>query len=562
MNTNNLFMADVINFNITAQTKKLSNGIIKANFSPDGAIIAVSEGEFYSRTIPTLYNPNDLSYLNKSVMKTFGVWHETSIYDVQFSPDSKWLAGLDIDSRLNLWNLDDTPIQYDLSDSLWSIVTPTAVTIQDIDMGKVLIGSKKDSLVTAFIQNNSGVIVKINSVSINGSNPSEFLAVTAKEGFELGVNETRSIEFRFSPTTQGLRSAQINFTMQSGVLSTHIYGEGVAPVISIPTKVIDFGAVELYDKKDTTIVTSIKNIGTAPLVFNSLTNNGIDNVQFKLISDSTEFILSPNEMKTLQLRFSPVSIGRTNGAISINYLGIGSPAKIYLYGQGLGGTVSTPHDSGAPNDKKYIPLLLKGARNYLIKNGNTKFRAELSYDNSVLFASEFSATKLDIGLRKITIEKQWDGLSDTLAKIPITVCLGNKDFTEIKIEKFNWLDANSTPINYEVPTYNGSFKVLNICASGGTRRFISNNGNLFLKVIESGIDNKKINIEFGIIEDGRTKIYLTNSIGEMVSIVLDEELKNGTYNLSDILPKGLSSGFYNCILQTANHLLNCKIIIR
>ncbi|HYF04184.1 MAG TPA: SBBP repeat-containing protein, partial [Patescibacteria group bacterium] len=61
----------------------------------------------------------------------------------------------------------------DTSDSIWSIIKPLAASL-NIDMGRVLLGKQKDSVVTAFIRNVGDLPVDVRDIQLTGANASEF----------------------------------------------------------------------------------------------------------------------------------------------------------------------------------------------------------------------------------------------------------------------------------------------------------------------------------------------------------------------------------------------------
>lgn len=529
--------------------------------SKDLSLLATDAGQYVGRVVPALWDLKTLKRIPNK--KAFEYIIDGVVMNMSFSSDNKKLLLCYSTGQSIVLNLDDAVIANDQSDTLFSIIRPYAEALNILDMGQVLVGEQKDSLVQTFITNKSDVNLKIDSVVILGRDAKEFRAIAVSSGFELLANKSRSIEFSFLPLTQGLKYADVFLYSRNITYQTKIRGEGILPVLNLPFKIIDFGGVELSDNKDTTLIAAIQNVGTAPIFITSLSNNGIDNSQFSLLSSGSSFWLQPNESKQISVRFSPKQIGRTNGAISINYNGFGSPAQIFLYGQGLGGKVSLTHDSAFVGDKINLPLLLSGPRKYLHSSNTTKFFVELNYSNSVLFSSKYSTSKLVGNNRIITYNGEWDGASDTITKFPMSVCLGDTDYTEVAIKKFNWLNEKGEAIDYEVPTQDGSLKVLNICRSGGNHRFIESSGLLYLKVIQTDNFNKDISIKYATVEDGLTKIYITNSLGEKVAELINGELKRGEYELTSeyISNIKLGSGFYNCIMQTPNDILSQKIFI-
>ena len=77
--------------------------------------------------------------------------HSSTIESVEWSPDGSRLASGSGDNTVKIWYLDFL-LQEDVSDTLCSIVKAKAI-IKDIDMGYVILGTTKDSIIPDFISN-------------------------------------------------------------------------------------------------------------------------------------------------------------------------------------------------------------------------------------------------------------------------------------------------------------------------------------------------------------------------------------------------------------------------
>ena len=113
----------------------------------------------------------------------------------------------------------------DVSDAFWSIVVPTATAI-DINMGQVLVSGARDSVVTGFLTNTGPVAIRIDSVFFTGTDEGLFELVSGIPPFEIPRGGKKAVEFRFSPSSIGIKSANVIVHTQIDTLIQSIRGEG------------------------------------------------------------------------------------------------------------------------------------------------------------------------------------------------------------------------------------------------------------------------------------------------------------------------------------------------
>lgn len=233
-----------------------------------------------------------------------------------------------------LWKIKFDILQSDISDSLFSIVSPNPTT-QNIDMKQVLVGSFKDSVVQAYIRNPGSYKFRVDSIYFRGTDAGSFEIVSGLPVYEILPNESMFAEFRFKPQRVGLHNAEIVINTQSEVIVQTIRGEGVQPQIEVVNKIIDFGIVQVGDYKDTVQAVTVKNIGNATLYITE-TKHALPNaVDFTTMAGAGPFSLLPGQVAKMDLRFIAANEGVTGGTLEFHYSGVGSPAIVQLYGEGL-----------------------------------------------------------------------------------------------------------------------------------------------------------------------------------------------------------------------------------
>jgi hypothetical protein len=223
-------------------------------------------------------------------------------------------------------------MQSDSSDNYWSVVLPR-IASNDIDMGKVLLGSYKDSLITAFITNSGSYVCNIKDIKLKGANAADFYVISNRT-FNIMPGLSQTIEFHFKPGALGQRNAVVEIESNDTTYSQNIKGEGVQPQLQALAKIIDFGIVKIGVNKDSMQVLTIKNTGSFPITINNTRHGKPNDYDFSTISGGGSFSLNVGESRRMDLRFTPSQSGRTSGLLLFDYNGPGSPLEIQLYGVG------------------------------------------------------------------------------------------------------------------------------------------------------------------------------------------------------------------------------------
>ena len=450
------------------------------------------------------------------------------------------------DSNVFIWKIGTPiPIQSDTSDAVFSIVMPRALS-KDVDMGKVLVASAKDSVISGFIRNAGSYPFRVDSIAIIGTDVLQFGLVSGIPPFDVPAAGAYHVEFDFHPSSAGVKSAQIEIFTQADTLFQNITGVGIQPTLAIMGNVVDFGQVHVGLVKDTTITVALQNLGNVPINFISSWELGPDMTQFSLQSGSTPFTLSPGASQSVVLRFAPKYIGRTSGRIGFVYNGPSSPAILNVFGQGLGGLVSIADDSGYAGDHKNISMILGKVPVTSVQSAATNFSARIAYDRTVLYPSSGSVQH---GARFDTVTVNGSIGSDSiLADLPFVAMLGESMTSPMNLVDFAWLDGAGQPADFDAETSSGTFYMLGICPAGGTRLF-NPDGQVSTAHINPNPASGTAHIEIETIEKGRTQLTVMNLLGQKVATIWDGELEPGQHSF-EFKTNDLASGSYFFTLTT------------
>ncbi len=337
-----------------------------ADWSPDGSKIA-STSTFYKkikifdadtgdelRTLSDLsvfihtvdWNPDGYRLATGSSDNTIRIWdvdsgeeiesikmHSSDVSSVAWGAAGLKIASGSTDQTAKIFDLGVEPLQKDFSDSVWSLATPKAEAL-DVDMGKVVVGESKDSVVKAFLKNTGAYPCKINSIRFRGNYYNQFDIISGVPPFTIPAGEEKPVEFHFEPTIAQEITASLDIETQVKTLRHTIKGEGVHPELEVFSDIIDFGKVRLScDSVISKVV--LTNIATETINIDSTVMLGPDKTQFEIISGGGDFTLATQESREITVRFAPQYTGRTSGQIGFYYDHFASPAKTLLFGEGI-----------------------------------------------------------------------------------------------------------------------------------------------------------------------------------------------------------------------------------
>ena len=260
------------------------------------------------------------------------------------------------------------PLQSDTSDAVFSIIMPEPVIQNnDIDMGQMIVGSTKDTIVSSVICNIGDAPLHVLGVDITGGNASDFLIPRGAGDFYLKKGECQDMMFEFTPYTLGNRAAFATIRTTSGDFkdTIHIRGVGINPVIEPKTEVVDFGKIKLGLSKDTTVII-LENKSNQDINITDSRIIGPDMDQFEILSTNKSFIVPANGTKDLRLRFLAQFTGRTSSLIEFEYDGAITPLRSMLFAEGISDVVQTISDTVNFGDIKIGSL--KDTNAYIIRN--------------------------------------------------------------------------------------------------------------------------------------------------------------------------------------------------
>jgi WD40 repeat protein len=526
----------------------LSKGaVINTSWSPDGSRVATASSDKTGK----IWDANTGELLNTLI------GHTSAISHISWSPDLRRVATASADGTGKIWDLEVALLQEDQSDNVFSIVMPEAQSL-DIDMLKEEVGKYKVSLITDFVKNVGSWKFDVDSIYFRGADSDAFSLLSGFPVYTVEPNSSQFAEIRFTPKRVGIHNAEVVIITQADTLVQNITGEGVQQSLEVINNFIDFGAIDIGLNKDTLRAVTIKNVSTLPMTITDTKHGYPNDIDFTTLANGGNFILDPGQEWEMDLRFEPSVVGRTSGILEFHYDGVGSPAIVQLFGEGIGteiySEITVDQYTQQAGEEFIIDLQMTESENMDSLGAPRDFEAELSYNGSIVY---FEEGICDNGFDcKLNIAGTWDGVSENIYSIPAVATLGNTEFTDIEITDFEWKDSQ---LETDIDLLNGSLTIDGICEDEAVRLYHVGDVPFSIATRPQPFSNE-LKVQIGMRETLTIDILLLDLNGiEIKKFVTSETLNQGKYDFN-FDTSDLNAGvYYIRLISDKGELLN-KII--
>lgn len=208
------------------------------------------------------------------------------------------------------------------------VVTPASYTFPDTKVGIL-------QLQTFTIANNGTQQVVINGVTVQGTNPNDFLAGTGCPQFLL-PGQLCAVNVQFRPLALGSRSAVVVInTDQPSNPAVNVSGTGLDPVVTItPSSLVGspsplvFPFTKLGQTSNRTI--TLTNTSASTFRIDNTQLGGLSSGEFSLTSECQDTALISNGTCVLSLAFLPNSPGVRSGLVVVTAEGPDKVVRPYL----------------------------------------------------------------------------------------------------------------------------------------------------------------------------------------------------------------------------------------
>ena len=202
--------------------------------------------------------------------------------------------------------------------------------------------------------------------------------------------------------------------------------------------------------------------------------------------------------------------------------------------------------------KVYIEL--KESRNLDILNA-FDYSIFLRYNRSILLPNKiYNHLDYQDYNRVITLEGRRKFDKGILDSIEFFVALGNDKCSFLEIDSVVWKDALVKNLYI-----NSAVCIINLCNAGGIRYF-NPETQIFLDQNRPNPFTEKTEIEFGVLENAFTRLFVSDVMGRKVKTLYEGIAKPGSY-IIEFTADELTNGPYFYILQTPSYSLTKRMEI-
>jgi len=412
--------------------------------------------------------------------------------------------------------------------------------------------------------NNVGAeTLSITNAEISGDNKDYFSIVSPAPATNIDIEAKQSEDFiiKFEPRTVGEMNAELIIESNDTKRPTYtinISGKKDSVGFELSDSLLNFEVETANSPQLKDIV--ITNTGSLPLYWQE-EEIGTD---FEIISIKPNPTEPNGDISTVRILFNGAEDGYTASKEYLFTEGVCNRTVKLILQASVGeipvdGYVELKVDSilsgYKPGDIVEIPIYLHDQQN-LDSVDVSEFKAELHFNSTMLVP--FNEIVKHEGTESwINLSWRIDDIKDNVLQ-PVsefTVVLGNDTSTVLTLENPDVIgDA------IEIRTIDGLFKLDGFCMEGGYPRLISTEGILNMKVIRPNPASESFTIDYEVVEDAQTEIYIVNSFGERIKTVVNGEIKHGKHS-EDVNVNEFSSGLYFIILETPTFKRAVKVEI-
>ena len=201
---------------------------------------------------------------------------------------------------------------------------------REIDFGNVYVANSLEKSIT--ITNNGSIDIIFSNKLLTNKTDFNLLDSSVPDTIHPEVSKEYSI--MFSPKSVGSKNCKIIFNSNSeeSVDTLVLTGFGTAAVLSLSSKQIDFGSIDINSDSVSTL--KISNSGTGNLIINNYSIAGSNAGDFTLSNNTIPDTLLPKDSINLSIKFTPQTSGNKNALLLILNNSLSGSDTVQLLGKG------------------------------------------------------------------------------------------------------------------------------------------------------------------------------------------------------------------------------------
>jgi pimeloyl-ACP methyl ester carboxylesterase len=207
-------------------------------------------------------------------------------------------------------------------------VSPTSIAFGNQALGSM------GTTHTVTISNNTGVLVNIAAIAVNGTNPGDFQQTSSTCGPTLAFNSSCTINLVFAPSALGARTATLTIVddATNSPQAVALSGTGIVPVAVTPASLAFAGRAvgTTSASKNVTIKNNLPTI----LTISSIVFGGANPSDFTQSATTCGTTLAAGANCTVSIVFAPTAVGSRSAVLNITDGAITSPQSVALTGAG------------------------------------------------------------------------------------------------------------------------------------------------------------------------------------------------------------------------------------
>ncbi|MDB5035284.1 MAG: hypothetical protein JWQ98_2525 [Chlorobi bacterium] len=204
--------------------------------------------------------------------------------------------------------------------------------------------------------------------------------------------------------------------------------------------------------------------------------------------------------------------------------------------------------TAAPGERVLLPIILDSSDHLPVSAAMRAYQARLRFNGRLLLPAGATPIGVMDGADRVltvdgTIPAGFSG--GRLRDLEFIAALGDTLVTPLRLERFTIGRGDSLVV---ARTVDGVFTLRGVCMSGGNRLVVSD-GALVLKPVRPNPVSDIGELQYEVVEDGRTRLSVSDALGRQVLTLVDGDVAAGAYSVT-FGTAGLSSGIYFATLGT------------